>query len=201
MGMLKSKVYTKYPRSLFCHIPNKSSVLHRNVYSTFSGKKGTDYLNNTFYPLKSLSATSSKLWYMLDAQGQTLGRLASLVAVTIRGKTSPLYHPAMDMGNYVVVINAEKIMVTGKKMWKKYYFKHTHNKRSGSGRIGAYRIEFFKDVQSTAPQRIIEEAVFGMLPKNKLSRAVLSTRLRVFSGAEHSHSAQKPLDITNQLST
>merc|ERR1711861_108380 len=141
-------------------------------------KKNIDRWNKSYYPEKIHSSTSSKSWFVLDAEGQTLGRLATVAASTIRGKTTPYFHPAMDMGNYIIVVNAEKVLVTGKKFWKKYYFKHTQNKRSGSGKIGAYRIDFFRDVQSRAPQRIIEEAVFGMLPKNKLSKSILSKRLR-----------------------
>jgi len=89
------------------------------------------------------STSDKKRWYIIDAEGQTLGRLATLAATTIRGKMNPRYHPAMDLGDNVIVINAEKINVTGKKYWKKYYFKHTQNKRSGAGRIGGYRLVFF----------------------------------------------------------
>merc|ERR1711976_442312 len=113
MGMLHLKGYSEHSWKSFYHMSNNFLISHRNLCNALPEKKGMDHLNNTYYPLESHNATSSKLWYMLDAQGQTLGRLATLAAVTIRGKTGPRYHPAMEMGNYVVVINAEKVVVTG----------------------------------------------------------------------------------------
>merc|ERR1712217_626675 len=91
-----------------------------------------------------------------------LGRLASLVATIIRGKLNPQYHPAVNMGNNVIVINADKVKVTGQKYKKKYYFRHTQNKSSGAGRIGCYKIEYFRDMQHRFPERIIMEAVRGI---------------------------------------
>merc|ERR1712078_949035 len=135
----------------------------------------------------------------IDAEGQTLGRLATLAASAIRGKMNPRYHPAMDMGDYVIVINAGKINVTGKKYWKKFYFRHTQNKRSGAGQIGCYRIEYFRDTLERTPERIIEKAVFGMLPNNRLGKSIRNKHLKVFKGSEHPYNAQTPLNITHLI--
>merc|ERR1711869_122605 len=105
-----------------------------------------DYWNNTYYPRLEHVANNAKHWYIIDADGQTLGRLCTLASSVIRGKMNPGYHPAMDTGDYVIVVNASKVKVTGKKYGKKYYFRHTQNKRSGAGRIGGYRLEYFKDL-------------------------------------------------------
>merc|ERR1712118_84947 len=108
---------------------------------------------------------------------------------------------AMNMGDYVVIINADKINVTGKKFWKKYYFRHTQNKRSGAGRIGGYRIEYFNEVQKRIPERIVEKAVTGMLPKDRLGKSIRVKQLKVYKGAVHPHEAQTPLDITHLITT
>jgi large subunit ribosomal protein L13 len=113
---------------------------------------------------------------------------------------NPRYHPAMDMGDTVIVINAEKIKVTGKKYWMKYYFRHAQNKRSGAGRIGSYKIEYFKDLKDRLPERIIENAVYGMLPKGRLGKSIRVKHLKVFKGSEHPHCAQDPSDITHLIS-
>merc|ERR1712093_547896 len=131
--------------------------------------------------------------------GQILGRLATLAASVIRGKMNPKYHPAMDMGENVIIINAEKVRVTGKKYWMKYYFRHTQNRRSGAGRIGKYKIEYFRDLQETFPVRIVENAVYGMLPKKRLGKSIRVNHLKVFKGSKHSHCAQYPNDITHLI--
>merc|ERR1711959_815022 len=115
----------------------------------------------------------------------------------IRGKTTPHYHPAMDMGNNVIIVNADKVKVSGKKYWTKYYFRHTQNPRSGAGRIGGYRIEYFRELKERLPERIIEEAVRGMLPKDRLGKSIGVKHLKVFKGPKHPHSAQTPQDITH----
>merc|ERR1712187_879842 len=105
----------------------------------------------------------------------------------------------MDMGDNVIVVNAEKIKVTGKKYSNKYYFHHTQNKRSGAGRIGGYRIEYFNDLLERFPERIIEKAVFGMLPKGRLGKSIMGRHLKVFKGEEHPHKSQVPQDITHLI--
>jgi len=133
-----------------------------------------------------------KQWYIIDAEGQTLGRLASLAATYIRGKNSATYTPSQDMGNYVIVINAEKVTVTGKKANQKTYFRHT------TGRPGSSKFETFNQLQDRLPERIIEKAVWGMLPKGRLGRSIF-THLKVFKGGEHPHEAQQPIDITEKI--
>ena len=125
-----------------------------------------------------------KSWWVADADSQILGRLASKVAQVIRGKHKVNYVPHMDNGDCVVVINAEKIMVTGKKEEKKSYFRHT-------GYAGGVKTTTLSHLRRTYPERIIENAVKGMLPHNKLGRRML-THLKVYAGPEHPHTAQTP---------
>ncbi|AFY65306.1 50S ribosomal protein L13 [Geitlerinema sp. PCC 7407] len=123
-------------------------------------------------------------WHVIDATDQRLGRLASEVAKILRGKHKPDYTPSMDTGDHVIVINADKIQVTGRKRTQKLYRRH-------SGRPGGMKVETFAKLQARLPERIIEHAVKGMLPKNSLGRQ-LFTKLKVYAGAEHPHQAQKP---------
>jgi large subunit ribosomal protein L13 len=123
-------------------------------------------------------------WYVVDAADQRLGRLASEIAMILRGKNKPTYTPHMDTGDFVVVINAENVAVTGKKRTQKLYRRH-------SGRPGGMKTETFAKLQARVPERIIEQAVKGMLPKNSLGRQ-LFTKLKVYTGAAHPHQAQKP---------
>lgn len=123
-------------------------------------------------------------WYVIDAEGQRLGRLASEVARILRGKNKPIYTPHMDTGDFVVVINAEKIEVTGRKRTQKLYRRH-------SGRPGGMKVETFAKLQARVPERIVEQAVKGMLPKNSLGRQ-LFTKLKVYAGSSHPHEAQQP---------
>ena len=131
-----------------------------------------------------------KKWYVVDAENQRLGRLATEIANILRGKNKPTYTPHLDTGDYVIVINAEKVVVTGNKSEQKLYRRH-------SGRPGGMKEETFAHLQGRIPERIIEKAVKGMLPKNSLGRS-LFTNLKVYSGAAHPHEAQKPetLSIT-----
>jgi large subunit ribosomal protein L13 len=131
-----------------------------------------------------------KNWYVVDAADQRLGRLASEIAMILRGKNKPTYTPHMDTGDFVVVINAEKVAVTGKKRTQKLYRRH-------SGRPGGMKTETFAKLQARVPERIIEQAVKGMLPKNSLGRQ-LFTKLKVYTGAAHPHQAQKPQVLTIQ---
>ena len=125
-----------------------------------------------------------KKWYVVDAEGQTLGRLASEVAAILRGKNKPYYTPNIDTGDFVIVINAEKIKLTGKKLTDKYYYRH-------SGYPGGLKATQYKDLIATKPELVIEKAVKGMLPKGKLGRAQ-GKKLKVYAGPEHKHQAQNP---------
>ena len=125
-------------------------------------------------------------WHLVDADGIVLGRLASQVAQLIRGKHKPTFSPHMDGGDFVIVINAAKVRLTGRKREQKRYFRH-------SGYMGH---EKFTPVSRTRPERVIEHAVFGMLPKTTLSRQRLRLKLRVYAGAEHPHAAQQPAPVS-----
>ena len=128
-------------------------------------------------------------WYLVDADGKTLGRLASEIARRLKGKHKPIFTPHVDTGDYIVVVNAEKVAVTGNKLKDKMYHHHT-------GYIGHLKsISLEKQLQK-APERVLEAAVKGMLPRNPLGRAMMK-KLRIFAGPEHTHQAQqpKPLDI------
>ena len=129
-----------------------------------------------------------KKWFVIDATDQRLGRLASEVAKILRGKNNPVYTPHMDTGHFVIVINAEKVVVTGRKSSQKLYRRH-------SGRPGGMKVETFEKLQKRIPERIIEKAVKGMLPKNALGRQ-LFTKLKVYPGPNHPHEAQKPQELT-----
>ena len=126
----------------------------------------------------------SRQWYLVDAENQTLGRLATEVASVLRGKNKPNFTPHLDTGDFVVVINAEKIQVTGKKAEQKLYRRH-------SGRPGGMKVETFNALQGRIPERIVETAIKGMLPHNALGRQ-LFRKLKVYKGPDHPHSAQKP---------
>ena len=128
-----------------------------------------------------------KKWYVIDAEGVTLGRLASEVASILRGKNKPQYAPNVDMGDYVIIVNAEKVAVTGKKLEQKMYRRH-------SGWVGGLKEVRMDKMLATHPERVIEHAVKGMLPKGPLGRKLLSN-LKVFAGAEHTHAAQNPQSL------
>ncbi|HET7056494.1 MAG TPA: 50S ribosomal protein L13 [Thermomicrobiales bacterium] len=123
-------------------------------------------------------------WFIVDADGMTLGRLATVIASTLRGKNKPTYAPHMDMGDFVIVINAEKIKVTGNKETEKFYYRH-------SGYPGGLRADMLRDVRRRFPDRIITSAVRGMLPRTTLGEKQLS-KLKVYAGANHPHAAQQP---------
>jgi large subunit ribosomal protein L13 len=123
-------------------------------------------------------------WYVVDAEGQTLGRLATRIAVVLRGKHKPQFSPAADVGDYVVVVNAEKIHVTGRKMQQKKYYRH-------SGYPGGLTEITLADQLARHPTRVIQAAVRGMLPRNRLGRKMLK-KLKVYAGPEHPHQSQQP---------
>ncbi|GAA6617490.1 50S ribosomal protein L13 [Scytonema sp. NUACC26] len=143
--------------------------------------------NKTFLPPQ---ATLQRNWYVVDAADQRLGRLATEIAMILRGKNKPEYTPHMDTGDFVIVINAEKVTVTGKKRTQKVYRRH-------SGRPGGMKIESFDKLQQRIPERIVEHAVKGMLPKNSLGRQ-LFTKLKVYAGPTHPHAAQQPKELKIQ---
>ena len=138
--------------------------------------------------MKTFTATPSDLhhdWVVVDAAGVPLGRLASEIAQIIRGKHKPTFTPHMDGGDFVVVVNAEQVKLTGRKLTGKKYFSH-------SGYMGHERFTAARDVLATHPERVIERAVQGMLPKNSLARQKLRNKLKVYAGPAHPHEAQQP---------
>ncbi|MDY3908128.1 MAG: 50S ribosomal protein L13 [Eubacterium sp.] len=142
--------------------------------------------------MKSFMANPSKVerkWYVVDAEGKTLGRLASEIANVLRGKNKPIYTPHIDTGDYVIVVNAEKVKTTGKKLDQKIYYHH-------SDYVGGMKETTLKEMMQKKPEFVITHAVKGMLPKGPLGRQML-TKLHVYAGPEHKHEAQKPevLDI------
>jgi large subunit ribosomal protein L13 len=137
--------------------------------------------------VKTISARDQDIqrdWYVVDAQGQTLGRLATRVATILRGKHKPNFTPHVDCGDYVIIVNAEKIHVTGQKMTQKKYYRH-------SGYPGGLRVVTLRDQLQKFPARVLEHAVQGMLPKNKLGRRMFR-KLKVYAGPDHPHQAQQP---------
>lgn len=126
-------------------------------------------------------------WFVVDAQGQTLGRLATRIAIILRGKHKPIYTPHLDCGDYVIVVNAGKIHVTGQKMTQKKYYRH-------SGYPGGLKEVVLRDQLQKFPNRVIEAAVRGMLPKNRLGRRMFK-KLKVYAGPNHPHQAQQPTSI------
>ena len=133
-------------------------------------------------------ATIDRKWYVVDAEGKTLGRLASEVAKVLRGKNKPIFTPHIDTGDYVIVVNAEKSKVTGKKLDQKIYYRH-------SDYVGGMKETTLKEMLNKHPERVIEYAVKGMLPKGPLGREMY-TKLFVYAGPDHKHAAQKPEELT-----
>ena len=126
-------------------------------------------------------------WYVIDAAGETLGRLSTKAASVLSGKLNPQYVPYLDMGDHVIVINAEKVRLTGLKSQKKVYRRYT-------GYLGGLREESFSRLIERKPEKVLEEAIKGMLPKNKLGRA-MGLKLKVYRGDKHPHTAQKPVEL------
>ena len=170
--------------SLSCPAPSLAVVY---IFNRHAG-----VMNKTSVP--SLDSLDRK-WYLVDAENQTLGRLATEVASVLRGKKNPNFTPHLDTGDFVVVVNAEKIKVTGNKPQQKLYRRH-------SGRPGGMKVETFQALQERLPERIVEKAVKGMLPHNALGRQ-LFRKLKVYRGAEHPHAAQQPqlLSIDSSLTS
>lgn len=133
-------------------------------------------------------ATIDRKWYVVDATGMTLGRLASEVASVLRGKKKPIFTPHIDTGDYVIIINAEKVAVTGKKLDQKVYYHH-------SDYVGGMKSATLREKMNKKPEEVIEHAVKGMLPKGPLGREMYR-KLFVYAGSEHKHAAQKPETLT-----
>ncbi len=160
---------------------------HNNV-----GRIGVTFYKLGFYSMKTFVAKPESVtrdWFVIDAEGKTLGRMATEIARRLRGKHKAEYTPHVDTGDYIVVINAEKVTVTGAKAQNKMYYSH-------SGYPGGIKEINFEKLQAKKPEMIIEKAVKGMLPRGPLGRAMFR-KLKVYAGAEHNHAAQQPqvLDI------
>jgi len=152
-----------------------------------AARTGEALVNTTRFSMRTFSATPSDIehrWYIVDAEGQILGRLASEIASVLKGKRKATYTPHLDVGDHVIVVNAEKIHVTGRKRTDKMYRWH-------SGYIGGLREVSFEKMIKSHPDRVIEWAVQGMLPKNRLGRA-MAKKLKVYRGKAHPHEAQQP---------
>ncbi|MCK5036829.1 MAG: 50S ribosomal protein L13 [Candidatus Sabulitectum sp.] len=137
--------------------------------------------------MKTYSAKAGEIkrdWWLVDATDQTLGRLSAKLAMILQGKNKPVYTPHIDTGDFVVVINVDKMRVTGRKLDQKIYYRHT-------GYAGGQRATLMRDMMDNHPERVLTHAVKGMLPKNRLSSAQLK-KLKIFSGPEHTHAAQQP---------
>lgn len=137
--------------------------------------------------MKSYMANPSKIerkWYVVDATGHTLGRLTSEIAAILRGKNKPVFTPHIDTGDYVIVVNADKIKITGKKLEQKIYYRH-------SDYVGGMKETTLKEMLAKKPEYVIEHAIKGMLPKGPLGRQMM-TKLHVYAGSDHKHEAQKP---------
>jgi large subunit ribosomal protein L13 len=137
--------------------------------------------------LSTESARAARRWFIADADGQVLGRLATRVAAVLRGKHNPAFSPHLDAGDFVIVVNARNVRLTGKKLSDKQYYRH-------SGYPGSIRQATAQEVLDRQPTRVVREAVEGMLPKNRLGRR-LATKLKVYAGPDHPHRAQKPLPL------
>ncbi len=137
--------------------------------------------------MKTYSAKAGEIkrdWWLVDATDQTLGRLSAKLAMILQGKNKPVYTPHMDTGDFIVVVNVEKMRITGRKLDQKIYYRHT-------GYSGGQRATKMRDMMNDNPERVLTHAVKGMLPKNKISSAQLK-KLKIFSGPEHTHAAQQP---------
>jgi large subunit ribosomal protein L13 len=144
-------------------------------------------LNKTYV---TKEADITRAWFVVDAAGQNLGRLATQIAAILRGKHKPIFTPGLDTGDFVIVINAEQVTVTGNKLAEKFYYRY-------SGYPGGMTAISLKDQLAKHPDRVIEHAVWGMLPHNKLGRAMLK-KLKVYAGPDHPHAAQSPVELKLQ---
>ncbi len=141
-------------------------------------------MQKTYYPK---SDDISKEWYLVDANGQTLGRLATRISTVLLGKHKPTYTPGVDMGAFVIVVNAEKIQVTGNKLEEKIYYQY-------SGYPGGLKETRLRDLLKKHPERVLQKAVWGMVPHNRMGRKLMK-KLRVYAGPDHPHQAQRPKEL------
>ncbi len=141
-------------------------------------------LNQKTYSAKPAESLAARKWWVIDAEGKPLGRLASKIAMVLRGKNKPTFTPHVDTGDFVIVVNAQKVMLTGNKLTQKQWVRH-------SGEPGGFRSVVYSEVIEKKPELPIRKAVKGMLPKNTLGRELLS-KLKVYAGPDHPHAAQKP---------
>lgn len=139
-------------------------------------------MKSTFIPSKS---SVKRKWYLIDAKEKCLGRLVTIISNILRGKNKILFTPSQNIGDYIIIINADKIKVTGKKFTQKIYFRH-------SGRPGGKTLENFQTLQARLPEKIFENAIKGMLPKNRLGRQLL-TQVKIYQGVNHPHLSQNPI--------
>ncbi|KAL6553505.1 60S ribosomal protein L13 [Orobanche gracilis] len=181
----KSSIQLNKVSKICCQ--EKAVVVPAGQQWMFDDITGPDIWNKTWYPKAADHVNTDKPWYVVDATDKILGRLASTIAIYIRGKNLATYTPSVDMGAFVIVVNAEKVAVTGKKRTQKLYRRH-------SGRPGGMKVETFDQLQKRIPERIIEHAVRGMLPKGRLGRS-LFPHLKVYTGPDHPHEAQKPSEL------
>ncbi|MCD6555063.1 MAG: 50S ribosomal protein L13 [Anaerolineae bacterium] len=140
--------------------------------------------------MKTYAVRASEIereWFVVDAEGKTLGRLASEIAKILKGKHKPIYSPHLDVGDFVIVINAEKVRVTGRKLDQKFYYRH-------SGYPGGLKSISLRDQLARHPTRVLKAAVRGMLPKNRLGRRMIK-KLKIYAGKEHPHQAQQPKEL------
>ena len=144
-------------------------------------------MSHTTFVMTKAQAQSTRAWWVVDATGKPLGRLASEVASVLRGKHKPQYTPHEDTGDFVIVVNADKVLLTGDKLDKKFYYHH-------SGIPGGFQAESYRDVLARNPTFPVEKAVKGMLPKGVLGREMI-TKLKIYSTPDHPHAAQKPLPL------
>ena len=159
------------------------------TFTAWSHQEGIKFLGGrSMKTFMASPATIERKWYVVDAEGKTLGRLASEIAKVLRGKNKAIFTPHIDTGDYVIVINAEKVAVTGKKLNQKIYYNH-------SDYVGGMKETTLKEMLAKHPERVIEFAVKGMLPKGPLGREMYK-KLFVYAGAEHKHEAQKPEVLT-----
>ncbi|XP_020589818.1 50S ribosomal protein L13, chloroplastic [Phalaenopsis equestris] len=188
-SLMMSTFRRRHDFSVFCQQQQQLPAIPSEQRWMFEDSEinGPDIWNKTWYPKAADHISTKKTWYIVDATDKILGRMASAIAVHIRGKNLATYTPSVDMGAYVIVVNAEKVAVSGKKRTQKLYRRH-------SGRPGGLKVETFDQLQNRIPERIIEHAVRGMLPKGRLGRT-LFTHLKVYEGPSHPHEAQQPIPL------
>lgn len=166
-----------------CYTLRPFSDLARSRADPPGGSKGFAMIQRS-YQAKPAEAVAARKWFVVDAEGKPLGRLASQIATVLRGKHKPTYTPHTDTGDFVVVVNAAKVKLTGDKLDQKHYYKH-------SGIPGGFKAESYRSLLERKPEFPIEKAVKGMLPKNVLGREMFG-KLKVYATADHPHAAQKP---------